>query len=205
MAPSLQGFGAQVRAGRLLARSRLARALPPDERGRRCVQLSGSVQQHWNVSFCLAFLGAGPELAFTGRESNPLDRDERFQITFPSPFFWTFSTQPNLPFVRSLRTGGTWLIRIKTSEVPGFSKQRTPSWPEFSTLSSRHLIVSVPAQARTRGLCVGPRWPGFSTVPGTEPHCSWQSTTPSSSGSCPPPLVECAPSCGTPPINRTPG
>jgi hypothetical protein len=29
-------------------------------------------------------------LAFTGRESNPLDRDERFQIIFSSPPSWTY-------------------------------------------------------------------------------------------------------------------
>ena len=41
-------------------------------------------------------------LAFTGRESNPLDRFERFQITFSSPFPGLFLTQPNLPFRKEL-------------------------------------------------------------------------------------------------------
>ena len=38
-------------------------------------------------------------LAFTGRESNPLDRDERFQITFsfPSPEFFLAQRTAGFP------------------------------------------------------------------------------------------------------------
>src|SRR5207342_2252305 len=56
------------------------------------------------------------QLAFTGRESNPLDRDERFQITFSSPSPGLFLAQRRLQAFRYLH-GCSGCFRLERCRV----------------------------------------------------------------------------------------
>jgi hypothetical protein len=64
-------------------------------------------------------------LAFTGRESNPLDRDERFQITFSSPSPGLFLAQRRLQPLRYLHDCSG---RSRLERLPGgtYSHWRAP-------------------------------------------------------------------------------